>query len=98
MNRLKFAKFPDSNWDLSKSDKMLELVQPHPLSAAAYVCADPILNTLILRYPIAGLASEYTFTDPNTGFGWYAYSCRAVLAAAQKPSVKISIDKGIPHA
>ncbi len=97
MTRLQHAGFPDSVWDIRGEPKNMLLIQPHPLADAAYVCADPVLHTLILRYPIPGLASEYPFSDPNTGYHYYAYACRAVLNAEHaKPS--ITTPQGEPHA
>ncbi len=97
MRRLKAAGFPDSNWSYALSNSTSSDIKPHPLADAAYVCADPVLHTLILRYPIPGLASEYPFSDPNTGYHYYAYACRAVLNAEHaQPS--ITTPQGEPHA
>jgi hypothetical protein len=81
MQRMKTAGFPDNSWDNKTVSENSLYIQPHTLSASAYVCADPIVHTLILRYPVAGLPSEYAFVDPNDGYHYYAYACVAILAA-----------------
>ncbi len=98
MNRMRFAGFPDANWDDSKINEYTSHIHLHSLPAAAYICADPILHTLILRYPVAGLASEYAFVDPNTGDQYYVYPCSAILATVRTLPINKPVNGGIPHA